>query len=1039
MPALLLPTLQRRHVPSRRTTIGSLRALHVLIVCAAACFLAPPAQAGIVEIDNPADNAILNAAPSVYDGTGSPAAITAVFVDITRTSPLPVTYLGFVSGGLTFGTGTWSAAGPALSDGEYDLVATQSVPFVGTETDTAHITIDSQPPDTTILTTPANPTNSTNAPFTFDGDDPSPSSGIDRFECKLDTALLFTTCASGDSFTVTEGLRTFEVRAVDAAGNADPTPASYTWMVDTTDPNITIPKQRILLHDPIALSFSCTDPVSNGVTSGIDTCTDDNPTNNEDLGPHQFTVTAVDNAGNDATATGVYTVDPSNYGDFVQDDDPIGYWRLNDAVGADEMTDSSGNGNDGEYKNGIALGRDGAINCARRPHPPRVCETADEPENKAAFFPERDGYGAVQGIPAPTTAYTMEAWVKPRSTGAMMIMGHGGNAGQLFINENQRLAFRQVQDTVSSPGPNIPLGAWTHVAGTWDGTTTRLYVNGVEVATSTTANGTPSGLGTTFYVGYGEQAPWFHGDLDEMAYYDHALSAHRIADRYKIGTAVDGPSLVAGNSPQNTEGPFTDPIAPRNGAVYAPGKTPNASFSCSDPDDVPGNSDVASCTATVNGNPIANGAALPSTIGNYSFVVTAVDEGGNTYVHTHTYEVKPFSHIMGHDTPIAYYRLGDGIGAATMDAQYGPDGEYKNKQDSSPTGISGDGDSARSFDGDGGYGFVNGITAPKYQTTIAAWVHPDDVNRDQSIVGHGDAGEIYLEGGVYKFRHGPQNRVVSSSPPYAANPNSSYTHVVATWDGVDLRIYVNGVLEGQTESGRRVSSASTFYVGYGEIKPWFDGRIDEVAYYDRALSANRVFQHFLADPAPADAVPEGGGDGGGAGGGGGGGGGGDAPADNGPAVTVNTPLESQGTGGGGNEESVDEPTDEKGEETSADLSGTWQRADGSVLELTRKGKGWIGKTVLAASRKAGKSKKARAAGKKRCGLKKGVNTIAIKQGKDGTYKGEILDPVTTGPKNKKKCVARKASFTGELDGDSLTLAKKRGKGTSTEVLTRTQG
>ncbi len=47
------------------------------------------------------------------------------------------------------------------------------------------------------------------------------------------------------------------------------------------------------------------------------------------------------------------------------------------------------------------------------------------------------------------------------------------------------------------------------------------------------------------------------------------------------------------------------------------------------------------------------------------------------------------------------------------------------------------------------------------------------------------------------------------------------------------------------------SGGGTFYVGYGTQAPWFVGALDEVAYYDSALSPERVLQHFLADPPPA--------------------------------------------------------------------------------------------------------------------------------------------------------------------------------------------
>jgi hypothetical protein len=92
---------------------------------------------------------------------------------------------------------------------------------------------DTDPPETTIDTHPTDPSNSADASFTFSADEPG------TFECQLD-GLGWAACTSPKDYTgLADGSHTFEVRATDAALNTDPTPASFTWLIDTAPPPAT--------------------------------------------------------------------------------------------------------------------------------------------------------------------------------------------------------------------------------------------------------------------------------------------------------------------------------------------------------------------------------------------------------------------------------------------------------------------------------------------------------------------------------------------------------------------------------------------------------------------------------------------------------------------------------------------------------------------------------------------------------------------------------------------------------------------------------
>ena len=90
-------------------------------------------------------------------------------------------------------------------------------------------TIASSAPDTSFVTGPAGLTNVSSAIFVLAG-------GV-SFECKLDGGE-FIPCASPVTYSgLAEGSHTLLVRAKDASGTVDPTPASRRWTVDTLAPD----------------------------------------------------------------------------------------------------------------------------------------------------------------------------------------------------------------------------------------------------------------------------------------------------------------------------------------------------------------------------------------------------------------------------------------------------------------------------------------------------------------------------------------------------------------------------------------------------------------------------------------------------------------------------------------------------------------------------------------------------------------------------------------------------------------------------------
>ncbi|WP_181037274.1 phytase [Arthrobacter sp. 4R501] len=89
---------------------------------------------------------------------------------------------------------------------------------------------DTAPPDTSISGGPSGTSSSTSAEFTFTATEPG------TFECALDGGA-FEGCTSPKNYAdLAVGSHVFAVRATDAAGNSDPTPAERTWVIDMSAP-----------------------------------------------------------------------------------------------------------------------------------------------------------------------------------------------------------------------------------------------------------------------------------------------------------------------------------------------------------------------------------------------------------------------------------------------------------------------------------------------------------------------------------------------------------------------------------------------------------------------------------------------------------------------------------------------------------------------------------------------------------------------------------------------------------------------------------
>ncbi|MQA76160.1 MAG: hypothetical protein GEU88_17810 [Solirubrobacterales bacterium] len=172
---------------------------------------------------------------------------------------------------------------------------------------------DDTPPNTAIISGPADPTNDPEPSFELASSEPGSS-----FECELDGAG-FAPCSSPHAVgPLADGRHTLRARATDAAGNIDPTPASRSFTVDATPPETTISGPSGTISDPEpTFELSSSEPGSSFECeldgAGFAPCTSPHAVGPLADGPHTVRARATDAAGNtDPTpASRSFTVDTS--------------------------------------------------------------------------------------------------------------------------------------------------------------------------------------------------------------------------------------------------------------------------------------------------------------------------------------------------------------------------------------------------------------------------------------------------------------------------------------------------------------------------------------------------------------------------------------------------------------------------------------------------------------------------------------------------------------------------------------------------------
>jgi hypothetical protein len=173
----------------------------------------------------------------------------------------------------------------------------------------------------------------------------------------------------------------------------------------------------------------------------------------------------------------------------------------------------------------------------------------------------------------------------------------------------------------------------------------------------------------------------------------------------------------------------------------------------------------------------------------------------------------------------------------------------------------GNANAAYSFDGVNDWININNSNSlnPPSQITISAWVNTlaYNVSNASMVVNKGwDQGPGHYDLLVFS----PNNKsrfVIGSNISVESNSIiniNQWTLITASIDSLTMKIYVNGTLENtvlQNNNNSFGTNTDPLYIGkhdYNNFPYYFNGKIDDIAIWNRALTQNEITQLYTGSP-----------------------------------------------------------------------------------------------------------------------------------------------------------------------------------------------
>ncbi|MEI7954951.1 MAG: LamG-like jellyroll fold domain-containing protein, partial [Verrucomicrobiota bacterium] len=294
----------------------------------------------------------------------------------------------------------------------------------------------------------------------------------------------------------------------------------YAWATDSTGLNLELVVPSSASLNAVAATFTL---------SPFATCSPPSGTVRDFTSPQTYTVTAQDGTTQTYSLTlQKITTVSTGYQELVLASAPVSYWPLNEATGATTALDIASGLNNITYGGTYTLGSAGLRSDG----------------NPSVFF---NGGGSTRAPFSPSlnpTQFSVECWVKPTDSTVQYLVAlqdrtTGSRTGYaIWKNNGGGPGFGMQWTSSGTTNPIINAvsaavaGTSYHVVGTYDGTTFKLYVNGVleNSADSTYVPASPTQPGFTIGTRNGSTgAPSY---IQDVALYSRALTPAEILSHY---------------------------------------------------------------------------------------------------------------------------------------------------------------------------------------------------------------------------------------------------------------------------------------------------------------------------------------------------------------------------------------------------------------------------------------------------------------------------------------------------------------------------